>query len=479
MKKKFAIILAIVCLVITLGVIAASFLFKSKSFRESVAQTVVSRITSTSTPVQTSLVHRALGFEEPQTYLLLFLNNTELRPSGGFIGSYGVVRFTNGIPELLKVEGTEILDHSVPQDIFEEPPLPLKKYLQITKWQFRDSNWSPDFGSAVDFMLSLYVKEKGTAANEIDGVIGITPTVIERVLAISGPITVNGVTFSSSNFTRTLEHEVEFGYADRGLAYRDRKQMLKDVARSMLVRMTTDVFKHWTEYTALLPDLLDEKQVVMHSFDSETQGILRQKNWAGLIPDVSHDYLLWVDANLGALKTDLVMDRNLTYTIEPRGKDFVATASMELVHKGKIDKFTTRYRDYARVYVPSGSKLIHYNGFMEIDRSKRPGITEQGIENGKQWFGSFVAVEPGQKRTVLFQYILPNYIADQIRQGQYNLLVQKQIGTLEPRLTLNLNFGKKIVNGMPEEAKGKQNDKFYSVVSSLKLDRAFQVTLGD
>jgi hypothetical protein len=59
---------------------------------------------------------KLLGFEDTQNYLIEFLNNTELRPGGGFIGVYGVVKVKNGVPEVLKVEGTEILDNVMGSD---------------------------------------------------------------------------------------------------------------------------------------------------------------------------------------------------------------------------------------------------------------------------------------------------------------------------------------------------------------------------
>ena len=78
-----------------------------------------------------------LGLEKPQTYLLLFQNNTELRPGGGFISSYAVVRDKQGKPEILKVEGTETLDnHQLLKPTCPAPPAPIKKYLGIDRWFF-------------------------------------------------------------------------------------------------------------------------------------------------------------------------------------------------------------------------------------------------------------------------------------------------------------------------------------------------------
>src|SRR3989339_224407 len=60
------------------------------------------------------ILKQALGLSKPKTYLLLFLNNTELRPGGGFIGVYATVRMDKGQTEILALEGTEKIDSRTP-----------------------------------------------------------------------------------------------------------------------------------------------------------------------------------------------------------------------------------------------------------------------------------------------------------------------------------------------------------------------------
>ncbi|MEK7102387.1 MAG: DUF4012 domain-containing protein, partial [Patescibacteria group bacterium] len=52
-----------------------------------------------------SLMSYLLGFDEERTFLVLLLNNTELRPGGGFIGTYAVATIRNGQLKDLFVEG--------------------------------------------------------------------------------------------------------------------------------------------------------------------------------------------------------------------------------------------------------------------------------------------------------------------------------------------------------------------------------------
>lgn len=431
-------------------------------------------------PAEKNLLQTVLGFEKPRTYLVLFLNNTEMRPGGGFIGAYGLLQMDKGTPSLLKVEGTEILDNLGKKDFESVAPAPLTKYLKVSRWYFRDSNWSPDFASSSQKSIELFLKQGGLGdlAN-IDAVIGFTPSVLEEILKIHGPITMNGEEFNSANFTEKLEYEVEYGYKSKGIEFAQRKNMLRDLAHALLANLRYDIFKNWQKYYDLSQRLLKEKQIVFYAQNNDEQNVLVSKDWAGKMKTNSGDYLLWADANLGALKTDAAMTRELSYYIAATNTDkFVATAKMKFIHKGKFDWRTSRYRDYARVYVPMGSKLIRSSGVMDIEKSTKVGTVDQGIENGRQWFGGFIAVEPGRTAELSFEYYLPENIASDIQNGEYVLLAQKEIGMSSVKLTLRLDFGKKLVSATPGENLDKHGDDRYDLSTDLMQDREFKVIMG-
>jgi hypothetical protein len=477
--RKFLLIITVIALLGGLTIGGFWFVSHTTSFRQAVVDTAVRSVIHTTSTEQSDLLHRALGFERPRTYLLLFLNNTEIRPGGGFIGSYGVIRISNGIPELLKTEGTEILDHSVPEALYSIPPAPLQKYLKISKWQFRDSNWSPDFTESTKKSLELYRLEKGLLASELDGVIAFTPTIMHHLLELTGPITVQGLEFTSTNFTRQLEHEVEYGYKDRGYTFSERKQIMRPLALAILRHVATDALTRWSDYTALVPKFLAEKQVILYSLHADEQKVITDHDWGGEAPHLKNeDFVMWVDANLGALKTDLVMDRSLSYTFKPLSNgQYQATVAMTFRHTGVFDKFTSRYRDYARVYVPSGSKLVSSSGAMDADKSTAPGKIDQGSELGRQWFGAFISIEPGKTKTLSFTYLLPKQVVEEIKNGSYTLLVEKQLGAEGHRLTLGLDFGTTLASAYPGEDRSKHGDARYDFVTNLLIDRQFSVVL--
>ncbi|HLD61271.1 MAG TPA: DUF4012 domain-containing protein, partial [Patescibacteria group bacterium] len=257
--------------------------YKNGALQEFVVDTVTNKIVED--PAEQNLLREALGFGEPRTYLLLLLNNTELRPGGGFIGTYGVIRMNQGSAEIVKVEGTEILDNSAPKDLVSVPPEPIKKHLGVSKWYFRDSNWSPDFVSSSEKALELYSKERGVAASEIDAVIGITPTVVEELLKIIGPIEVDGLQLNSENFTEKVEYEVEYGYNEKGILRRDRKQLLGDLTHILGEKVRTTAFEHWSDYFDLARRMVAEKHVMVYMVNSEEQAIASNHGWTGEMRD--------------------------------------------------------------------------------------------------------------------------------------------------------------------------------------------------
>ncbi|MFA5128023.1 MAG: DUF4012 domain-containing protein [Patescibacteria group bacterium] len=423
-----------------------------------------------------NFVQKLFGMEEPQTFLILFLNNTELRPGGGFIGTYAVVTMDKANPEIIKVEGTEIIDNNAPKDFVSVPPAPIGKYLDLERWYFRDSNWSPDFKISAAQSLDLYVKEDGVKASDIDAVVGFTPTVIEGLLRISGPITVGGMQFTADNFTEKLEYEVEYGFVDKGVSFDDRKSMLKDLAKQVITNSMKNIFKSWSDYKILLEKMLAQKQIMMYSPNEDYQQIFEAKNWAGEMASVNYDYLLWADANLGALKTDASINRVLNYDIYANDAGrYIARAKMIYNHTGSFNWRTTRYLDYARVYAPDGSELIGATFKANAGGTAKSLKTDTGVENGKRWYGAFISVEPQNVGELTFEYYIAPTVAERIIANDYRLLVQKQLGTNDVGLTLGLEFANTLAYASPGEVANGLDDKRYDYSTTLKTDVEFEI----
>ncbi len=428
-----------------------------------------------------SLLIEALGFGEEKTYLVLFFNNTELRPGGGFIGVYLVVRVNRGNPTIRILEGTEALDRRATSFWKKEPPQPLTTYLGVKQWYFRDSNWSPDFVVNATRALEFYTGEQGVDHKELDGVIAITPTVFEEILRLTGPVTVEGMTFTAENATEQLEYEVEYGYENKGIRAEDRKNILAPLVYAVKEKLQASVKDQGDAVMAMFQRLLNEKHIFLFHQDPIIQAMIDKTEWHGRMRVPEGDALLWVDANLAALKTDHAIDRHLRYVLrEHQDGSIIASATMRYVHTGTFDWRTTRYQTYARVFVPKGSllKAVEVNSHQNGTQSVPLSLVDTGEEGGFRWFGTYLSLEPGTTEELRFVYELPKKVGEQINSGLYTLFVQKQAGTIAHRLTFDLNFDTTITAATPGESEDKWHDTRYEYMTDLRVDRQIEVRLN-
>jgi hypothetical protein len=407
------------------------------------------------------------------------LNNTELRPGGGFVGAYGVIKVSDGGIDSFFTDDVYGLDGPSEAWMKETPPAPLARYLGKT-WYMRDANWSPDFVVSAADIERLYHLEKGPV-DHFDGVIGITPTFIGRLLSITGPIDIDGHVFNSDNITDELEYQVEKGFAQGGVPYFQRKDIVGKLGDELVKRLLQTPVSKLPDVAAVAQEAVNEKHLMVSLADPDLMSYADSRGWTGRVPTTTGDSLMVVDANLASLKTDSVMDRTVSYSFSPDGTGYLAHAAITYHNTGHFDWKTTRYRTYARFYVPLGSTLVQGEGMMKDDKlndpKHTPGTIDVGTDLGQTVFGAFISIEPGETKTLAVTYRLPDALNKAIQAGSYHLDVTKELGTLGHKLTLDLDFGKKLAQALPPEPSGEWGDTHYRIETDLKVNRAFSVSL--
>ena len=167
-------------------------------------------------------------------FLLILQNNDELRPTGGFIGNYGLLELRDGQVANLETHDSYHLDMPAQAYFKPAPPAELNKYLGVKQWFLRDANWSPDFPTTARQLEHFYkeqtkVIDKATTTERLDGVIAITPAIVEDLLGIVGPITIEDQTYNQQNFVELLQYRVEMSYDTYGVTSWDRKEVINQV----------------------------------------------------------------------------------------------------------------------------------------------------------------------------------------------------------------------------------------------------------
>jgi hypothetical protein len=372
------------------------------------------------------------GYPSESNFLLIMHNNDELRPSGGFIGVFGLLKSLNGEIVSLKTYDSYHLDMPAVGIWKMTPPEQVRKYMKVENWYLRDANWSPDWPTSARKIEEIFYGESkaiGTTTPELSGVIGITPKFVSDLLRLVGNITVRGETYTPENLQALLQYNVEVAYKEQDISSWDRKQVINE----LLTELKTKLFALETSKLTNLLDIFANnakgKDIQIYFNNSNWQSLTADLGVDGAIKKTDKDYLMIVDANLAAFKSDSVVKKGIEYNLQ-KNRDGQATANLKLSyrHEGGFDWRTTRYRSYTRVYVPKGSKLITIKATDKANMDETSISSYDDIEMDKTVFGFFFTVEPGTNGTINLEYSLPKNIADSITNKNYQLLAQKQAG---------------------------------------------------
>src|SRR3989344_7435825 len=96
-----------------------------------------------------------MGLDDEKRYLILFQNDAELRPTGGFITAYGYFKVKNGLIESEGSSDIYKLDDSLTKRI-PAPNIILKYLPNVPNLNLRDSNLSPDYLVSMKQFEELY-----------------------------------------------------------------------------------------------------------------------------------------------------------------------------------------------------------------------------------------------------------------------------------------------------------------------------------
>jgi len=409
----------------------------------------------------------ALGQNGPRTYLILAQNEDELRPTGGFITGVGEVQLEAGrLVSMAFRDSYAVDDFSQP---YPDPPEPLRRYMGIDLWVFRDSNWSPDFPTAARQAISLY--RPGHPVS-VDGAIALDQQALQELVDALGPLTVEGAGESVTG--KTVIAYIRRAWAPEkgnmtGEWWGQRKSFMGPLAEAAWKQVEAGQV-NWIALARALVRLLDEKHLLVYLQQPETEALLSEPGWDGALQPSSGDFLMVVDANVGYNKANARVQQAITYEADLRRSPPQATLTLIYTHTSTAnypcrpevrydpvyEQMMDRcYWDYLRVYTPQGSQLL------DASRQSIPAsyfMSQQAVDNqaqvlepevGKSVFASFLVVEPGKNWQTYFKYGLPAGVVRRVGgDWQYSLWLQKQSGKLAipTVVTVNLPPGAKVIS---------------------------------
>jgi hypothetical protein len=397
-----------------------------------------------------------LGDPTERKYLVLFQNDKELRPTGGFITAYAIFRIESGVVHVNSASDIYNLDNGISGK--EKAPAPILKYLaNVPVLNLRDSNLSPDFITSMDKFNSLYKRASGYVP--VDGIIALdTNVLVSTIKILDDEVYADGIRFTSKIDPRCdcpqviyeLENLISTPKSvDLKVTTLEAVQaQRKDLIGSLLFAIMDKALKSSPKlyWGPLFQDMLtqvQQKHVMFDIYNQDAQNGIEALNAAGRIRPFEGDYLHINEANFGGAKSnmfvteavtqnyELASDKTITKKITINYKNPHAPSDCNL-ERGNLC-INAILRNWIRIYVPLGSKLVDSKG-SEVKMTSYD-------ELGKTVFEGFLTVRPLGSAVFTISYTLPFKVKD----GSLPLLIQKQPGTNGNDYTIEVN-GKSIDN---------------------------------
>lgn len=389
---------------------------------------------------------QALGLPSSKNYLLLFQNDKEIRPTGGFLTAFAFLKIDNGRIDTTTSDDIYRLDERLLATCVSKicpltPPEAIVKYLPEVSgkprsaWSMRDSNMSPDLPTSAKEFERMYSLLGGGLP--FDGIIFIDSQVVEELIEVTGPIDVFGTKYSAEEDNRCNCPNVIFeleSYAEiAAKGEQDRKAVLGVLMQQILVRSIGGDVDKLPQLLETVVRLANHKHIMFFMHDSKTQKALANLNWTGEIKDFDGDYLHINDSNFAGGKSNLYVEQTVTQEINTQKDGIRKKITIEYKNPQPFGVWLNGInRDYVRFYVPLGSKLISSKG------SEDAVSTIEDLD--KTVFEAFIQVRPQNSRKLEIEFTTPYDPKD-----EYRMLIQKQPGAKDFRYKIKLN-GKQVEN---------------------------------
>ena len=399
-----------------------------------------------------------LGIDTPQNYLVIAQNNDELRATGGFISSAGMLTIDQGQIANLSFEDSYAIDDF--SQYYPAPPTQLLEYMLAEIWIFRDANWSPDYPTSVQSMLDLYRVSRPT---QFQGVITADQIALQKIVEALEPLQVPGwdTPATGENVIQLIrqswspdEHsaQAQSETVVDGQWFANRKNFISDLTKAVRDRIEqTPSTVPWPRLAAAVLSILDERHVQIWLQNEAAQSLIASRGWDGAIRQTDQDFLMVVDTNMGFNKVNAITETRIDYevTLTENGGEAILRLTHENDSHGEdICSQVARYGgdysqivnrcfwNYLRVYTPADTELLESTPhetpaeFLWRDQAEPAQVEPLTAEAGKSVWGTFFVVPHHSQLETVFRYQLPARVVKlQAGQQRYQLLIQKQAGT--------------------------------------------------
>lgn len=445
------------------------------------------------------------GQDGERHYLLLAQNADELRATGGFISSAGILTVNQGQIVALDLADSYTVDRWAVQE-YEFPPQPYYDFMGLELFLFRDANFWPEFAVSAEKAIALY-RYGVEGAPPIDGVIALDQWFVQALVSAVGPIDVPELDVRVNGRNVIGQMQAAWGPGDDEAAsgnwFRNRKSFMGSMMQALLTKVMADPASF--DITLLLQAVVESaenKHLLFYMRDDDAAAVLREMAWDGHVDPPGHDFVLPLDTNMGFNKVNAVLERSVVYEValnENGGGEAALDISythpgpsgdepcvQQVTYSGNIqyaDLIDDCYWNYLRVYAPAGSRLTN---------ASRHPVSAEFFNRGQSWdgapatfdedgftvFDNFMLIERGASLISSYRYQLPDGLVTDGDDGTriYRLLLAKQAGAQPQaaRLHIVLPPGATPVDVTPTPSRVTGQHVFFE--ETLDQDLTFTIT---
>lgn len=383
-------------------------------------------------------------FTTTHRFLVVSQNSAELRPTGGFMGTFGLVEIG---PEGFHL--TTYADvYTLPKDTLNLP-LPEGGQVNYKHFYFRNTNWWMDFPTSTRVMTQFW---QNLEQPRIDGIVALDIPTIRDLLAVFGPIRVpeSKVPLTAENVMEQLTYVVEYDNSG-GQGVEGKKNAVVSLAAELVRRVTNLRAEDMEPTLAALTKSANEKHVQVWFADPAAQTAIVDVGWSGALapPAGTTDLLAVSNGVIKPSKANLGVTKTLDYRVA-LGTDGSADTTLTLGYR----KSTLTVLGMGQEWLANYVRVHRTAGTTASDPDRTPaGFASLTDATGLPTFGHYFRLDRGRSTSVT----LHTTVADAVQAGpaptlpgvpsappatgdawHYRLLVAKQADLVDTDATVTV-----------------------------------------
>lgn len=359
------------------------------------------------------LLKAFLGGGSDRTYLLAAQNSTEIRAGGGFPGSVGTITIVDGVLTIGDFNSVyDVLPYGTPASV---GPSGLEDTL-FGNWMHypRDASFNPDFERVAQIWAKAYGNKSNT---NVDGVISLTPTIIQRLLSYMGEVQLSdGTVLNGENATQMLQHDLYYKYYNNSAVNSGTDDLVDalfaETAKTTMSRLVDDFdLNKIAGYLSVFNAGAEDRTIMMWMADETEQQYVRDVGCSGGLNDNPENpeigvyisgsdpcKLGWyVDVNTQIGEAQVNEDGTRTYDVTVTVENTIDNNTIKTAGTYILGSYEGAWRGYIHLFAPAGGTIS------DVKADSNGGFRKSKYENLEVAYNLNVMIYPQKSMNITYK----------------------------------------------------------------------------